>query len=122
MDPTGALQTIFWSPSVRLADTPGLVLPSLTPYELQAVSSILPISQVPALPAVLGLAGRLIPLEQVLGLKHDVEGDAAVAEGVEAKKTWRAGMSNKGGKREEIWTTGDILEGWALERGFRECC
>jgi hypothetical protein len=139
---TKHFQTIFWTPEVRgasvifaclaadlsspaaqvrLADSPGLVLPSLTPFELQAVSSILPISHIPALPAVLQLAGQLLPLERILQL-DDLDEDAAV---VEAKKTWRAGMrpadaDDKPVKREKIWSTGDIMEGWALQRGFRK--
>lgn len=84
------------------------------------MSSILPISHIPALPAVLQLAGQLLPLERILQL-DDLDEDTQV---IETKKTWRAGMrpadaDEKSAKREKVWSTGDIMEGWALQRGFR---
>ncbi|CED84549.1 Predicted GTP-binding protein MMR1 [Phaffia rhodozyma] len=113
---TKHLQTIFWTKEIRLADSPGLVLPSMTPFELQAISSILPISTIPALPSVIRLACQLMPLERVLGLKHE---DEDKEKEMKDKKTWRPGSLVRGGRtKEEVWTTGMIMEGWALERGF----
>lgn len=58
-----------------------------------------------------------MPLERILGLKHEQEDEGREMEG---KKTWRAGTEVKVGKaKEEVWTTGGVMEGWALERGFR---
>ena len=117
---TKHFQTIFWSPQIRLCDTPGLVLPSLTPYELQAISSILPISHIPALPSVLRLAGCLMPLEKVLGLEKVVDEEEAERE---RRKTFRAGAERdkqSTGDKVESWTTGEIMEGWADDRGFGE--
>jgi hypothetical protein len=69
---------------------------------------------------VLRLAASLMPLEKVLGLKLEVDKEEREREG---KKTYREGMEpvgrEGGGAREEVWTTADIMEGWALERGFR---
>lgn len=81
---------------------------------MQALSSILPISHIPALPAVLRLAGGLIPLEKALGLKYQALEDEPAD-----KRTWRDGVARKE-EKEEVWTIGDILEGWADERGFSQ--
>lgn len=62
-----------------------------------------------------------MPLERILGLEKVVDEEEALRE---ARKTWRAGAVAKddGGKKEKVesWTTGEIMEGWALERGFCE--
>lgn len=80
----------------------------------------MPISHIPALPAVIQLAGQLLPLERILQLE-DLDDDVLV---LESKKTWRAGMrppdaDEKRPAKEKIWSTGDVMEGWALQRGFR---
>lgn len=114
------LQTIFWSPEIRLCDTPGLVFPSLTTYELQALSTILPIAHIPALPAVIRLTACLMPLETILDLVKVVDAQALERE---RKKTYRLGtIRDTDAPKVESWTTGEILQGWAEERGYSTYC
>jgi len=60
-----------------------------------------------------------MPLERILGLEKVVDEEEVLRE---ARKTWRAGAVKEDGKglKVESWTTGEIMEGWALERGFCE--
>jgi len=61
-----------------------------------------------------------MPLERILGLEKVVDEEEALRE---ARKTWRAGAvkdEGNGKTKVESWTTGEIMEGWALERGFCE--
>lgn len=65
------------------------------------------------------MAGQLLPLERILQL-DDLDEETQV---VESKRTWRVDMpapSRERVSKEKVWSTGDIMEGWALQRGFRE--
>ena len=66
-----------------------------------------------------------MPLERVLGLEKKVDEEE---EERERRKTFRAGakgvgeggrkLAGAGGEKVESWTTGEVMEGWADERGF----
>lgn len=59
-----------------------------------------------------------MPLERILGLEKIVDEEELERE---KRKTWRGGANKEdGGAKVENWTTGEVMEGWALERGFRE--
>ncbi|KAL1409274.1 hypothetical protein Q8F55_006107 [Vanrija albida] len=110
-------QTMLWGArrEVRIVDCPGLVCPSLVPMELQAMSGILSIAQIPSLPACISFAARFLPLERVFRLPPpEPEVDPMAA-----KRTWRKGMvapvAEPKGPR---WTAGEIMDRRALDRGF----
>lgn len=64
-----------------------------------------------------------MPLERVLGLEKKVDEEE---EERERRKTFRAGAKGvgeggrklEGREKTESWTTGEVMEGWADERGF----
>ncbi|BEI85717.1 hypothetical protein CcaverHIS002_0600040 [Cutaneotrichosporon cavernicola] len=111
-------QTMLWGQrrEVRIVDCPGLVCPSLVPMELQAMSGILPISQIPSLPACVAFAAKYLPMERIF----NIPAPEVVVDDIVSKKTWRAGYrphvsAKPMGPR---WTAGDIMDGRATDRGF----
>lgn len=90
---TKSLQTIFWTPEVRLVDCPGLVFPSTVGMEMQVLAGVIPVQNVEA---VIHAVGEKMPLEIVLGVK--VHEDEQAEEG-------------------EKWSTDSLLTSLALQRG-----
>lgn len=125
-------QTMLWGQrrEVRIVDCPGLVCPSLVPMELQALSggtcvkalvadsAVLPIAQIPSLPACVAFAVKYLPLERIF----NVPPPDVVVDDMESKKTYRGGyrppvQAKPKGPR---WTAGDIMDGRASDRGFSQ--
>ncbi|TFK99682.1 hypothetical protein BDV98DRAFT_570680 [Pterulicium gracile] len=115
---TKHFQTLFWTSDLRLVDCPGLVLPNLVPLETQIMLGIFPIARVNAIPSSIHIASLLLPIEQILNLKHP-DADEPV---VEDKRTYR----NADGKiasrppkvRETTWTAMDVLTAYADRKGW----
>ncbi len=91
------------------------------------MAAILPISQISSIPSCIHVASKVLPLERILGLPLPlrwVEENARKQE-MEEKKTRRTIQTDlaQNGKSDEVeWSAGDIMQGWAEERGFCECC
>lgn len=92
--------------------------------ELQALCSILPISQIPSLPSCISTLASLMPLEEIFGLVHpSITHPEPV---VEDKRTWRAHQvkekvtTTEKGKDEEAssWTAMDVMTAHALRKGW----
>ncbi|KAB5588065.1 hypothetical protein CTheo_8492 [Ceratobasidium theobromae] len=115
---TKHFQTLFLTPEIRLVDCPGLVLPALVPMELQVLSNILPIAQIPALPACIRYTGNLMPIEDVFG----VDKSLLEVEVVEDKRTWREGMRPTKpvlSPEREKWTALQVMSAYATKRGWQ---
>ncbi|KAG9079543.1 hypothetical protein FRC06_007677, partial [Ceratobasidium sp. 370] len=116
---TKHFQTLFLTPEIRLVDCPGLVLPALVPMELQVLSNVLPISQIPALPACIRYAGDLMPIEEIFGVdKSTLEPE----EVPEDKRTWRQGMRPPKAKDDtgnQGWTALQVMSAYATKRGWK---
>jgi len=84
--------------------------------EMQVLSGILPISQVPAIPSCIYHALLHLPLEQVFGLQHPAE----TAQQPEDKRTWRGGArpARLLAKQEVQWTAMDVLSAFAELKGW----
>ena len=68
------------------------------------------------MPACIHYAAALIPLEEIFTIpKPDPEEHDAYA----SKKTWRGDRPVQQ-ETKEVWTAGNIMEGRALERGYRK--
>lgn len=68
------------------------------------------------MPACIHYAAALIPLEEIFTIpKPDPEEHDAYA----SKKTWRGDRPVQQ-EAKEVWTAGNIMEGRALERGYRK--
>ncbi|KAJ3725581.1 GTPase [Lentinula guzmanii] len=110
---TKHFQTLFWTPEIRLADCPGLVMPHYVPMEMQVLSGVLPISRVSAIPACVQYAAQLLPLEFVFNLSHPRPEEPLMVD----KRTWREGT-----KRIEhvsvSWTAMDILVAFANKKSW----
>ncbi|KDQ14426.1 hypothetical protein BOTBODRAFT_32560 [Botryobasidium botryosum FD-172 SS1] len=117
---TKHFQTLYWTPTIRLVDCPGLVLPSYVQMELQVLASTLAISQMPSIPSCVHFISKHIPLERVFGLAHP----SLSAPAVEDKRTWREGQKRTTstlapGKEGEIeWTAVDIMTAYADKKGW----
>lgn len=125
---------MFWGDKkeVKLVDCPGLVCPSLVGLEIQALAGstsilpftihpisrlVLPISQIPSLPACIYYAARLIPLEEIFRIPPPTSDQ----DEYESKKTWRTPrVAGEKDKNRDVWTAGSIMEGRALDRGYSE--
>jgi hypothetical protein len=79
---------------------------------------VLPISQIPSLPACMYQAGRILPLEYIFRVPppETSEDNDQYA----TKKTWREPREAVAVERQAVWTAGSIMEGRALDRGYRE--
>ncbi|BEI88039.1 uncharacterized protein CcaverHIS019_0107570 [Cutaneotrichosporon cavernicola] len=109
---TKHFQTIFWaSKQVKIVDCPGLVCPSPAPMELQAMAGILPISQIPSLPACTAFVARHMPLEDIFRVPRPKQEDDIDL------RTWR-GPRPTTPKKNAGWTAGEIMDARALDRGF----
>ncbi|BEJ11313.1 hypothetical protein CspHIS471_0107350 [Cutaneotrichosporon sp. HIS471] len=109
---TKHFQTIFWaSEQVKIVDCPGLVCPSPAPMELQAMAGILPISQIPSLPACTAFVARHMPLEDIFRVPRPKQEDDIDL------RTWR-GPRPTTPKKKAGWTAGEIMDARALDRGF----
>ncbi|KAF5388525.1 hypothetical protein D9757_004670 [Collybiopsis confluens] len=106
-------QTLFLTPEIRFVDCPGLVMPNYVPMELQVLSGVLPISRVSAIPACIHFASQLVPLEDILNLKHPKADETPM----EDNRTWRAGMKLAEGEP-IFWTAMDILISYAQKKGW----
>ncbi|QRV83278.1 50S ribosome-binding GTPase [Ceratobasidium sp. AG-Ba] len=115
---TKHFQTLFLTPEIRLVDCPGLVLPALIPMELQVLSNILPIAQIPALPACIHYVGNLMPIEEIFGVDQSMLEPEEV---VEDKRTWRAGMQprEKQQDTQKGWTALHVMNAYATKRGWQ---
>lgn len=85
--------------------------------ELQALSSVLPISQIPSLPSCIRYIGERIPLEEVFGLEHPSLVQPAVVD----KRTWRVprDVAESGKEREKVkWTAMDVMQAYADKKGW----
>ncbi|KAF8513455.1 hypothetical protein JB92DRAFT_2923353 [Gautieria morchelliformis] len=113
---TKHFQTLFWTPHIRFVDCPGLVMPNFVHMELQVLCGILPISQIPSIPACIHYALRLLPLEQILQLAHPLNHTAAPLD----KRTWRGERPSQkpepAGKT--TWTAMDVLTAYAMVKGW----
>ncbi|CAE6462086.1 unnamed protein product [Rhizoctonia solani] len=116
---TKHFQTLFLTPEIRLVDCPGLVLPALVPMELQVLSNVLPIAQIPALPACIRYVGGIMPIEDIFGVNKSM---LEAEEVVEDKRTWREGTRpvakvdppTEGHK----WTALQVMAAYASKRGW----
>jgi hypothetical protein len=88
--------------------------------------AVLPISQIPSIPACMFHTARILPLETILKLPtpNRWAEEFAEHEARESKKTYRAGLGGPAAERDRgyhaQWTTGDIMVGWAGHRGYGE--
>lgn len=89
------------------------MFPNHVDMELQVLSGILPIAQIPAIPSTMHLALQHLPLEEVLGLEHPAKKEAAIKD----KRTWRDGMQRKA-EREAKWTAMDVLTAFAEKQNW----
>ncbi|KAF8601025.1 P-loop containing nucleoside triphosphate hydrolase protein [Ceratobasidium sp. AG-I] len=115
---TKHFQTMFLTPEIRLVDCPGLVFPALVPMELQVLSNILPIAQIPALPACIRYVGNLMPIESVFGVDQNLLEPEKV---VEDKRTWRAGTrptTTAERAESQTCTATQIMNAYATKRGW----
>ncbi|KAF8711714.1 P-loop containing nucleoside triphosphate hydrolase protein, partial [Rhizoctonia solani] len=116
---TKHFQTLFLTPEIRLVDCPGLVLPALVPMELQVLSNVLPIAQIPALPACIRYVGGIMPIEDIFGVNRSM---LEIEEMVEDKRTWREGMrpAAKEDPSQEAhkWTSLQVMNAYATKRGW----
>ncbi|KAL4241690.1 Ras GTPase GNL1-like protein [Abortiporus biennis] len=119
---TKHFQTLFWTPDVRLVDCPGLVMPNVTPMELQVLTGILPISRIAAIPLCIHYAAQLLPLEKIFGLEHPAKAAKAQEAVIEDKRTWREPRISIGDDhsiaKEPVWTAMDILAAYAVKKGW----
>lgn len=86
--------------------------------ELQVLSNILPIAQIPALPACIRYTGNLMPIEDVFG----VDKSLLEVEVVEDKRTWREGMRPTKpvlSPEREKWTALQVMSAYATKRGWQ---
>ncbi|KAG9089554.1 hypothetical protein FS749_001238 [Ceratobasidium sp. UAMH 11750] len=116
---TKHFQTLFLTPEIRLVDCPGLVLPALVPMELQVLSNVLPISQIPALPACIRYAGSLMPIEDIFSVDRSMLEPEEV---LEDKRTWREGMRPPNAKddtEKQGWTALQVMGAYATKRGWK---
>ncbi|KAG8709799.1 hypothetical protein FRC08_018044 [Ceratobasidium sp. 394] len=116
---TKHFQTLFLTPEIRLVDCPGLVLPALVPMELQVLSNVLPISQIPALPACIRYAGSLMPIEDIFSVDRSMLEPEEV---LEDKRTWREGMRPPNAKddtEKQGWTALHVMSAYATKRGWK---
>lgn len=81
--------------------------------ELQVLSGILPIAQIPAIPSTTYLALQYLPLEDILKLEHPGKREAIA----EDKRTWRDGMWRKA-NAEFKWTAMDVLTAFAEKQNW----
>ncbi|KAK4688597.1 large subunit GTPase 1, partial [Tremellales sp. Uapishka_1] len=116
---TKHFQTMFWGykKEIKIVDCPGLVCPSLVGVDLQVLAGILPISQIPSLPACIHFAARHLPLEQIFRIpfpsSYEVPDDYA------SRKTYRdPNRVTEVVERKKVWTAGGLMEGRAEDRGF----
>ena len=58
-----------------------------------------------------------MPLEKILGLEDMVDEDEV---DLHMKKTWRPGFEPEAKVKKRLWTAGQIMEGWAIRRGFSQ--
>ncbi|KAG8731249.1 hypothetical protein FRC11_004655 [Ceratobasidium sp. 423] len=115
---TKHFQTLFLTPEIRLVDCPGLVLPALVPMELQVLSNVLPIAQIPALPACIRYTGGIMPIEDIFGVDKSI---LELEEVVEDKRTWREGMrpvKQDSSPEEHRWTALQVMNAYAIKRGW----
>lgn len=101
---TKHFQTIHLSKDVRLCDCPGLVFPALLPKPLQILSGMYKIAQVPDPYTSVNYLAERVPLEKILDLKPLPEDDD------DDRK--------KSSKQDYEWTTWNICEAFAIDRGF----
>ncbi|CAE6412949.1 unnamed protein product [Rhizoctonia solani] len=116
---TKHFQTLFLTPEIRLVDCPGLVLPALVPMELQVLSNVLPIAQIPALPACIRYVGGIMPIEDIFGVDKSM---LEVEEIVKDKRTWREGMrppvKQDPSSEAHKWTALQVMSAYATKRGW----
>ena len=113
-DQTKHFQTLFWSSDIRLVDCPGLVFPNFVPMELQVMSGILPIAQMPSIPACIQFILQYLPLEEIFNLQHPSTFEPVI----EDKRTWRDGR--RASKNKDVtWTAMDVLTSFANLKGWQ---
>jgi 50S ribosome-binding GTPase len=84
---------------------------------VQVLCGILPISQIPSIPACIHYASRLLPLEQILRLTHP----SNHTDDLPDKRTWRGERSlsqHTGPAGSRPWTAMDILTAYADSKGW----
>jgi hypothetical protein len=91
----------------------------------------------PSLSTCISLVSRLLPLETALGLPPPARwAEEEQGREVERRRTWRVDGAAGAGRRDDVeavtedeiregregrgWTAWDVMEGWALERGYSE--
>lgn len=88
--------------------------------ELQVLSDVLPIAQIPALPACVRYVGDLMPIENIFGVDRSMLEPEEV---VEDKRTWRAGMrptiATPQRAERKAWTAMEIMNAYATKRGWQ---
>ncbi|KAF8320613.1 uncharacterized protein EI90DRAFT_3131972 [Cantharellus anzutake] len=120
LNQTKHFQTLFWTPEIRLVDCPGLVLPNYVPMELQALCSILPISQILTIPSCIRYIGSIMPLEEVFRLQNFHPSHVA-KEPVQDKRTWRTPRQRPAvlpTKSPLKWTAIDVMTAFAIKKGM----
>jgi len=92
---------------------------------MQALLSILPISQIPSLPSCVRYISSLLPIEEIFGLEHP----SLKAPPVEDKRTWRGPRNPAATPSTEsdtvkkpgdtrTWTPMDIMQAYANKKGW----
>jgi len=82
------------------------------------LTTVLPISQIPSLPACMYQAGRILPLEHIFRVPAPAASDDN--DQYAAKKTWREARETIVEETKAVWTAGSVMEGRALDRGYCE--
>lgn len=87
--------------------------------ELQVLSNVLPIAQIPALPACIRYAGDIMPIEDIFGVDKSM---LEVEETVQDKRTWREGMrpavKANPSTGQDKWTALQVMSAYATKRGW----
>ena len=84
---------------------------------VKVLCGILPISQIPSIPACIHYALHLLPLEQILHLVHP----SSPSDVIKDKRTWRGerpASQEAETAASAIWTTMDVLTAYADRRGW----
>lgn len=81
--------------------------------------TVLPISQIPSLPACMHYAATVMPLETIFDIPPSA--DIVEQDKYADKRTWRGTRdTDTEGEKRVQWTAGMIMEGRALARGYRK--
>ncbi|XP_051574968.1 guanine nucleotide-binding protein-like 1 isoform X1 [Myxocyprinus asiaticus] len=99
---TKYFQTYYLTPTVKLCDCPGLVLPSQVNKQLQILAGIYPVSQLQEPYSSVGYFCERTNFLSVLKLRHPDQSPGTLHE-----------------PKTQDWTAWDVCEAWAERRGYK---